>query len=85
MRKSILLLTLAALTAGLAVGCAPTSQTYGHAFRVYPVDDRVARTRLEDESLIQRPAVVPVTLASATPQRVRAGARLTRTGGGGGR
>jgi hypothetical protein len=84
MRKSILLLTLAALTAGLAVGCAPTSQTSGRAFRVYPVDDYVARVRLENESLMRRPAVVPATVASAAPQRPRA-ARFDRTGGVGGR
>jgi hypothetical protein len=80
MRKSIVLMTLAALTASLAVGCASSGEAApaGPLFPHFPSDFLVRRP-LETAVLVtpSRP-VAPAATVSQAPQRARAPVALSR-------
>ena len=82
MRKSIVLLTLAALTAVLATGCASAEAPAGTLFP-HVASDYVVRPQLERALVQPPPAPTVLAVASPPPQRARATARLARPGVGG--
>jgi multidrug efflux pump subunit AcrA (membrane-fusion protein) len=85
MRKSIVLLTLAALTAVLATGCASAGDAPAGTLFPHVASDYVVRTQLERALVQPPPPPTVLAVASPLPQRARATARLARPAGGGGR
>jgi hypothetical protein len=80
MRKSIVLMTLAALTAGFATGCASSGEMPTRPLVAHVASDFVVRRPLGTEVLVM-PAKVPAPVATVSqvpPQRARAAVALSR-------
>ena len=79
MRKSIVLMTLAALTAGLAVGCASSGEMPARPLFGHFASDYTVRRQLETAVLTPPRAPAPAaTVIQPSPQRARAKMALSR-------
>jgi hypothetical protein len=81
MRKSIVLMTLAALTAGLATGCASSGEMSARPPIAHVQCDYVMRRPLECDYVVRQPletAILVPPKVEVTPQRARATVALSR-------
>jgi len=79
MRKSIVLVTLAALTAGLATGCASSGEMPARPLIAHVPYDYVVRRPLETAVLVPPKVPAPAaTVSEAPPQRARMTVALSR-------
>jgi hypothetical protein len=85
MRKSIVLLTLAVLTAGLAAGCAPAGQVPSATYAPRVATDYAPRQPLVSAVILSTKPAAPAAEDNQTLPRVRVAARLLRPAGNGGR
>jgi hypothetical protein len=85
MRKSIVLLTLAALTAGLATGCAPAGQVPTATYAPHVANDYVPRKPLVSAVILPTTPAAPLAQEAQAAPRLRVAARLARPAGEGGR